>query len=121
MRAFTIVLSIFVTSLIGLAVLALAPLVEHARRESPDGRFLAIVRTEPLYSIIPVMPGQSGDKPGLMTLYRGRQPCGSVWLPMASFIADLRWDLDRQPRRAAIPAVATWNVDDCALEFVNGG
>ena len=101
--------------------LLLAPVLEHWRTESPDGTFVAIVHTQPFRSFIPAMPGGGSDKPGRVTVYRGGQSYGSAWLPMVSFVYDLRWELERQPRRAESRLAATWNLDDCRIESVFGG
>ena len=98
-----------------------SPVIEHWRTTSPDGAFVAIAHTQPIYSFIGVMPGQGSDKPGRVTVYRGNQSCGSAWVPMVSFVYDLRWELDTKPRRAEIRLVATWNLDDCSIERVFGG
>src|SRR5688572_7094695 len=121
MRPLVLLVSAFFALLIGMAALALAPLIEHSRRESPDGAFVAIARTEPAYSVIPVMPGQGSDIPGQVTVYRGSLSCGSVWIPSVSLFYDLRWELDRRPRRAGIKLAATWNLDDCSLESLSRG
>jgi hypothetical protein len=98
-----------------------SPVSEHWRATSPDGAFVAIAHTQPIYSFIGVMPGQGSDKPGRVTVYRGNQSCGAAWVPMVSFVYDLRWDVDTKPRRAEIRLVATWDLDDCSIEHVSGG
>ena len=98
-----------------------SPVSEHWRATSPDGEFVAIAHTQPIYSFIAVMPGQGSDKPGRVTVYRGNQSCGSAWVPMVSFVYDLRWELDTKPRRAEIRLVATWNLEDCSVERIPGG
>ena len=98
-----------------------SPVSEHGRTRSPDGEFVAIAHTQPIYSFIGLMPGQGSDKPGRVTVYRGNQSCGSAWVPMVSFVYDLRWELDTKPRRAEIRLVATWNLDDCSVERVPDG
>jgi hypothetical protein len=95
-----------------------APIDEHWRTQSPDGAFTAVVHTQPIYSLIGVMPGQGSDKPGRVTVYRGNQSCGSAWVPMVWIANRLRWEADTRPRRAEIRLVATWNLDDCTVERV---
>ncbi|HZO47228.1 MAG TPA: hypothetical protein VFB68_15140 [Xanthobacteraceae bacterium] len=104
-----------------IAISLFSPISEHWRTTSPDGAFIVIAHTQPIYSLIGVMPGQGSDKPGRVTVYRGNQSCGSAWVPMVSFAYDLRWELDTKPRRAEIRFGATWNLDDCAIEYVFGG
>lgn len=98
-----------------------SPVSEHGRTRSPDGEFVAVAHTQPIYSVIGAIPGQGSDKPGRVTVYRGSQSCGSAWVPMVSFVYDLRWELDTKPRRAEIRLVATWNLDDCSVERVPDG
>jgi hypothetical protein len=92
------------------------PILRHAHRESPDGEFDVVVRTQPIYALIPVMPGGGSDMPARATLYRGHDSCGSVWLPMASFVDELQWRLDGTPREAEIKLVGRWNLDECSAE-----
>jgi hypothetical protein len=63
-----------------------------------------------------VLPGQGGDKPGWVTIYRadGRS-CGTARLDMVSLIYDLVWNLDSKPRTARIGPIATWNLDECTV------
>jgi hypothetical protein len=112
-----LLLAILATFFTAIAAFAFAPVLEHARRESPDGAFVAVAYTQPFYAIVPVMPGGSGDKPGRVTVFRNEQSCGSAWIEMVSFIYDLRWLLDTRPRRAEIPLAATWNLDACSVEI----
>jgi hypothetical protein len=95
-----------------------APINEHWRTQSPDGAFIAVAHTQPIYSLIGAIPGQGSDKPGRVTIYRGGQSCGAAWVPVVSLAYDLRWEIDTRPRRAEIRLVATWNLDDCVLESV---
>ena len=103
------------------AISLFSPIIEHWRTPSPDGTFVAIAHTQPIFSFIGVMPGQGSDKPGRVTVYRGSQSCGSARVPMVSFVYDLRWELDTKPRRAVINLGATWNLDSCSIESVFGG
>jgi hypothetical protein len=112
----------FVTLLVAFAVpaalgaLLFIPLPSTRTTESPGGEFIAVVKTRLFDSLLPVMPGQSGDKPGSVTMLRkdGRS-CGSAALDMVSYIYDLRWELDRTPRLARIGPIVTWNLDACGL------
>jgi hypothetical protein len=111
--------SVFVILLVvaaALAALLFTPLPSTRTTESPDGEFIAVVKTGLFDSLLPVMPGQGGDKPGSVTMMRkdGRS-CGSAALDMVSYIYDLRWELDRKPRFASIGLIVTWNLDACRL------
>jgi hypothetical protein len=97
------------------AALLFTLFAEHWRTESPDRAFVAVAQVERLYALISVLPGQHGDRPGYVTLYRGNRPCGSVWVPLVSLAYGLRWDIDARPRRAAI-LTATWNLETCRIE-----
>jgi hypothetical protein len=92
------------------------PLLKHSHRESPDGHFMIVVRTQPIYALIPHMPGGGSDLPGRATLYKDGKSCGSVALPMASLIYELQWHLDARPREAEIRSAGRWNLDECAVE-----
>ena len=106
------------TIAVAMSALLVTPVMEHSRRASPDGAFVAVARTQPLYSMIPVMPGQGSDKPGRVTVYRGEENCGSAWVEMVSFFYDLQWRLDVRPREAAIRLAATWNLDNCTVKIL---
>jgi hypothetical protein len=97
------------------AAWATAPVLEHFRSQSPDGAFTVVARTQPYWMFVPVMPGQGGDKPARVTLYKGRQSCGSAWADMAWMAREMSFEMDGKPRRLSIKFVADWNLDDCAL------
>ena len=115
-RVFLGILLIAAAVLAGLGALLFIPLPSARSVESPNGEFTAVVKTRLIYSLMPVMPGQSGDRPGSVTMMRrdGRA-CGSAALDMVSLIYDLRWELDRKPRLASIGPIVTWNLDACRL------
>src|SRR4051812_12343505 len=98
-------------------LLMFLPVLPHSQRDSPDGEFRAVSRTQPFYVLVAFMPGQGSDKPGTVTVYRDNQSCGSAWVPMVSFLYDLQWQLERRPRQAEIRAVVTWNLDDCSMQI----
>ncbi|MHA3772164.1 hypothetical protein ACXR0O_11560 [Verrucomicrobiota bacterium sgz303538] len=88
------------------AVLIL-PIREYQRVASPNGHFFAVARSPLWTSLIPIMPGQSGDKPGWVIIYNKEgEFCGRAPVPMVSFIHDLRWSGDE----AYIPVVAEWKL-----------
>ena len=92
-----------------------APILRHSHRQSPDGHFTIVVRTQPIYTLVPF--GRHGsDLPARATLYSDGRSCGSVWLPMASFVYDLKWQLDNRPRAAEISLGGRWNLDDCTVQ-----
>lgn len=101
--------------LLGLIAAALLP-VTYAERSSPDGAFRAVATARLIHSLIPVMPGGGGDRPGRLAVYaRDGRSCGAVPLEMVSMIHGLRWDLAARPRRADLAAAATWNLDACTV------
>jgi hypothetical protein len=108
--------AILLVAAVALGTLLFIPLPFPRTTESPDGEFVVVVKTRLFDSLLPVMPGQSGDKPGSVTMMRkdGRS-CGSAALDMVSYIYDLRWELDRTPRLARIGPIVTWNLDACKL------
>jgi hypothetical protein len=113
-RAFIILNVCGAVVLLGTALFM--PLLRHSHRESPDGHFMIVVRTAPIYALIPRMPGSS-DLPARATLYKDGKSCGSVALSMASFVHDLRWRLDSAPREAEIKFGGRWDLDDCSVEL----
>lgn len=100
-----------------IAALSWLPLSEHWRTQSPDGTFVAVARAQPLYALLPVMPGGGSDKPGWVTVYKGGRSCGAAPVEMVSFAYHLAWQLDARPRAAEIRLVARWNLDDCSVEI----
>jgi hypothetical protein len=97
--------------------LAFIPLVPVRRADSTNGAFEAVARTALVNLLIPVMPGQSGDRAGRITIYtRDGRSCGSAPVEMVWMIHDLHWDLAGKPREASLVAVATWDLDACSVE-----
>jgi hypothetical protein len=97
--------------------LAFIPLVPVRHAESPDGAFEAVATTARISLLIPVMPGQSGDHPGRITIYtKDGRSCGSAPVDMVWMVHDLRWDLARKPREASLVARARWDLDACSVE-----
>ena len=113
-RAFTILNACGAVVLVG--TMLFMPLLKHSHRESSDGHFLVVVRTQPIYALIPMLPGGGSDRPGRATLYKDGKSCGSVALPMASFIYDLKWRTDAHPREAEIKFGGRWDLDACTVE-----
>jgi hypothetical protein len=99
-----------------LASFLFAPILRHSHRQSPDGHFTIVLRTQPIYALIPARPGGGSELPARATLYKDGRSCGSVWLPMASFVYDLKWQLDAKPRAADIEFGGRWNLDDCTAQ-----
>ena len=96
-----------------------APVLTYRTVESPDGAFAATAKSSLFYSLIPVMPGQAGDKPGRVTVVRNDgRACGSADVEMVSLVSDLRWDLDSKPWEAHIVAAATWDLDRCSVNIL---
>jgi hypothetical protein len=100
-----------------IATLASLPLDPFRRAESPDAAFIAIATRPYFYALVPMMPGQSGDAPGRITIYRkdGRS-CGSAPVDMVWMMQDLHWELSGVPREASLTAIAAWNLDACSVE-----
>jgi hypothetical protein len=106
-----------VAALIIVISLAFIPLVPVRSAESPDGAFEAVATTARINLLIPVMPGQSGDQPGRITIYtKDGRSCGSSPVDMVWMVHDLRWDLARKPREASLVARAKWDLDACSVE-----
>ncbi|MEZ4237052.1 MAG: SRPBCC domain-containing protein [Myxococcota bacterium] len=91
----------------------LACTTEHARWQSPDGRFEVVASRSVVSGCIPVSPGQGSDAPGRVEVVRladGRS-CGSVRVPMVWMNGDVRFDGDT----ATIPALADWDLLTCTV------
>jgi hypothetical protein len=100
----------------GVAGLAFLPLAPVRRAESPDGAFIAVATSPYIYAYIPVMPGQGGDRPGRITIYRkGGRSCGSAPVEMVWMIQDLRWELSNKPPEVSLVARAVWDLDACRV------
>ena len=108
----------FLLAIAAIGALEFLPLHRVGEAASPDGAFIAVTRISYINWLLPVMPGQSGDHPGRITIYRkdGRS-CGSASVDMVWMIDDLRWELSRKPREASIVALATWDLDACSIEI----
>jgi hypothetical protein len=110
---------VYQVALAMLAVSAVVTLFSHVvesfRAQSPGGAYTVVARTQPFRFFIGVMPGQGGDKPALVSLYKGMQLCGSASAERVSMARDMQWDMDARPRRLAIKFVGDWNLDDCTV------
>jgi hypothetical protein len=103
--------------IVGLAAVLFAPMQTYRHEESPDGEFVAVAKYSLFSSLMPVMPGQAGDKPGRVTIIRkDGWPCGSAAVEMVQMVGDVRWYLKEKPREASIVATARWNLDACSVE-----
>lgn len=109
----------FVLALVAaLAAALFAPLLTYRRVQSPDGEFTAVAKGSLFWSLVPMMPGQAGDKPGRVTIVRrDGASCGSAAVEMLNSIGELRWHLDGKPREASIVAAARWDLDACRVEL----
>lgn len=80
---------------------------EYARVSSPDGSFVAIAEYRAYTSWLPMMPGQSGDKPGWVRVVSKRGVLiGEAKVPMVWFVNDIRWSKEE----VAIGGAATWTL-----------
>ena len=103
--------------LAGLSALLFAPLLTYREVPSPDGEFVAIAKASLFFSLVPVMPGQAGDKPGRVTIVRkDGWPCGTVAVEMVGLVTDVRWRLEDKPRAATLVGSAAWNLDACTVD-----
>jgi hypothetical protein len=112
-----LILVLAIGAFAAVATLAFLPLDPVRSAGSPDGAFTAIATRPYIAALVPMMPGQSGDTPGRITIYRkdGRS-CGSAPVDMVWMVQDLRWELSKAPREVSLTAVAVWNLDACSVE-----
>lgn len=103
--------------IVALAIVPFVPIIPDRESRSPDGAFTARASVRLFDTLVPMMPGQGGDKPGVITVYDGAgRSCGSAPVPMVWMIQDIRWTLD-PPRQASIVALATWDLDACTVRL----
>ena len=103
--------------LAGLSAALFAPLLNYREVPSPDGEFVAIAKASAFFSLVPVMPGQAGDKPGRITIVRkDGWPCGLAAVKMVGLVTEVRWRLDGKPREATLVGTAMWNLDVCTVD-----
>ena len=85
---------------------------EYIRVTSPDGRFHAVAIYPMWRALIPMMPGQGGDKPGQVEVVSAAgASCGRVAVERVSAIQGLEWHGDR----AEIRLVAEWDLANCRV------
>jgi hypothetical protein len=80
-----------------------------------------VAATARINLLIPVMPGQSGDHPGRITIYtKDGRSCGSAPVEMVWMTHNLRWDLAGKPREVLLVARAKWDLDACSVDVYGG-
>jgi hypothetical protein len=104
-------------TLAGACAILFMPLLTYREISSPNNEFTVIAKTAVFHALIPVMPGQAGDKPCRIVVVRkdGRS-CGAAPVEMVSMITNMRWQLDRKPREVSLVATARWDLDACRVE-----
>ena len=81
--------------------------VEYARSASPDGKHVAVAKYRAYQSWLSIMPGQSGDKSGWITVSKiDWSRIGEVDVEMVSMIQDIHWTSDTVELRL----VASWKL-----------
>jgi hypothetical protein len=89
---------------------------EYQRLESPDGKYCAIVESRLLFCIIPTMPGNSGDKPGFVTIYNSSGGYfGTIPIDMVQHAKDIEWERNG----ASIILVGEWNFVNKTISYWN--
>ncbi|KIC36452.1 hypothetical protein RA27_22105 [Ruegeria sp. ANG-R] len=86
-----------------------------------EGEFEAVVRhSGARLSLVPTFPGQSGDRPGTLTIYRleDKQSCGSTHLSMVG-VFTLDGDDETNFITLGRPRKALWDLNDCSIRFHN--
>ncbi len=101
---------LILSAIVSLIVLTLLPFVltgQYSCVSSPDTHFYAVA-TFPIWKrYVPMMPGQSGDKSGYITIYTAEgHSCGRTPVDMVSYIRNLEWS----PDRAELRHVAEWDL-----------
>jgi hypothetical protein len=63
---------------------------EYKRMESPDGRYYVVISYRLYNSLMPMMPGGSGDKSGFATMYNAKgHSLGTMPVQMLSLASDI--------------------------------
>lgn len=79
----------------GVTLLWLVQEDEYLRIDSPDGKHTAIVTYRRYNSLLPTMPGGSGDKEGFIRIVdHAGSNYGKIHVPMVSMSRDLEWTAD---------------------------
>jgi hypothetical protein len=107
-------------SLIALTIIALVLGItvfqEVVYREitTDDGRYTAVVTYRGYEALLPAMPGQSGDKPGFISIHdsAGVQ-YGKIPIPMVSMANEFRWTHEG----AELRLVGEWNFSSRTCRF----
>jgi hypothetical protein len=77
---------------VGLVLSALLHRSEYARYTDPTGNYVAVVSYRTILSFIPMMPGQSGDKPGFVEVFKkGEGSLGRIPVAMLQ-LAQVSWE-----------------------------
>jgi hypothetical protein len=93
---------------IPLTVMAAFTKLEMRRFSSPDGHYNCVVSRYRLQGFRPALPGHSADYSCFLSIFDGRRHCGTVPVPMAWRVDDLRWD----GTSAFLAGNAEWNFSE---------
>lgn len=67
--------------------------IEYEKIDSPDSRYYLIIYYRLFNSIVPIMPGGSGDKPGFATMYSSDgHNLGTLPVSMLSLATEIKWE-----------------------------
>lgn len=91
--------------------------VEYHEFHSPDGKY-AVILTHRLYlSLLPIMPSQSGDKPGFVSIYDIQGHFyGKIPIPMLSMgLLDFKWTTEG----ATIKLIGGWHFKNKTYYYWN--
>lgn len=113
----SIAVLVFAVAVGACIILLFSPLLTYSTISSPDEEFTAVAASSFAHGLMPVMPGQGGDKPGRVTvLRRDGRSCGSFPVEQVGMVHDIQWDLAGKPRIARIGWRMIWDLDACSLK-----
>lgn len=82
------------------------------------GKFEVVARTTGI--LLSVMPGQSGDSSGKITIYElpSKKSCGTA---PVNFVGNFTLDWEPETRTATVgrPVTALWDLEKCSVRFHN--
>lgn len=111
-----ITISCLLLAIIGIAAIYLLQEEEYLRIESPNGQYLAIITAQRYESLLPALPGQSGDRSGFVQIQdKDGLNFGKVRVPMVSMARDIVWTTDG----AELKLICKWDFAKREYRFWN--
>jgi hypothetical protein len=110
-KRYFFILVIFLLGFCGLVFFALTHRTLAYESKSPTGNYIAKVTFKTFYSMIPMAPGSSSDKPGYVEIFnKNGDSLGEIPVPMLQ-LAGVDW----KPNGADVEMIGEWDFSkgDC--------